>query len=74
MNTGQPLVTSKAVVNYLSDHAPQGVHIYTGMYIQSGIWAMGRIFACQQNASFCCQKDCTSSRSVSMHSYLSYDA
>ena len=31
------------------------------------------IFDGQQNVFFCYQKDCTSSRSVSMHLYMSYD-
>ena len=38
------------------------------------MWALGRIFGRHQNASFCYDKDLTRSRSVSVHSDLTYDA
>ena len=39
-----------------------------------GIWTLGRILFNYKKHLCCYQKDRTSSRSVSMHSYLSYDA
>ena len=43
-------------------------------FIICGIWALGGIFGQHQNVFFCYQKDRTGSRSVYVHSDLTYDA
>ena len=74
MDTGQPLVISKGMLNYLHDHR-KVYYTYIGMYIQRYMhyymWHMGTawgefLFDSKTRLS-CYQKDSTSSWSVSVH-------
>ena len=67
------MVTSKEISNCLGDHPRRNTLIYESIY-KVYILEIGGNFGRHQNASFCYQKVATRSRSVSVHSNLSYDA
>ena len=72
--TGQPLVTSTVMSNNLSDHH-KAYYTHIEMYIQmynATYVPYGHLREClisNKTYHFCYQKDCISSRSVSVHSY-----
>ena len=67
------MVTSKELSNCLGDHPRCNTLIYESTYKVYTL-AIGGNFGRHQNATFCYQKVATRSRSVSVHSYSSYDA
>ena len=67
------MVTSKEISNCLGDHPRRNTRIYESTYKVYTL-AIGGNFGRHQNATFCYQKVATRSRSVSVHSDLSYDA
>ena len=78
IDTGQPLVTSNVMSNHLSYHH-KAYYTYIEMYIQ--MYNIMCHMDTSENFSSATkpmfinyQKDRISSRSVSVHSYLSYDA
>ena len=66
-------MTSKEISNCLGDHPRRNTLIYESKY-KVYILAIGGNFGPHQNETFCYQKVATRSRSVSVHSDLSYDA
>ena len=67
------MVTSKEISNCLGDHPRRNTRIYESTYKVYTL-AIGGNFGRHQNATFCYQKVATRSRSVSVHSDLTYDA
>ena len=67
------MVTSKEITNCLGDHPRRNTLIYEYTYKVYTL-AIGGNFGRHQNATFCYQKVATRTRSVSVHSDLSYDA
>ena len=67
------MVTSKEISNCLGDHPRRNKLIYESTYKVYTL-AIGGNFGRHQNATFCYQKVATRSRSVSVHSDLTYDA
>ena len=67
------MVTSKEISNCLGDHPRRNILIYESTYRLYTL-AIGRNFGRHQNPTFCYQKVATRSRSVSVHSDLTYDA
>ena len=66
-------MTSKEILNCLGDHPRRNTLIYESTYKVYTL-AIGGNFGRHQNATFCYQKVATRSRSVSVHSDLTYDA
>ena len=68
-------MTSKEISNCLGDHPRRNTRIilYESTFKVYTL-AIGGNFGRHQNATFCYQKVATRSRSVSVHSDLSYDA
>ena len=79
MDTGQPLVTSNECqitcvittrhVTLISECTYKSIYII----IYVAYWHWGEFLVNIKMHLFCYQKDCTRSRSVSVHSYLTYD-
>ena len=67
------MLTSKEISNCLGDHPRSNTLIYESTYKVYTL-AIGGNFGRHQNATFCYQKVATRSRSVSVHSDLTYDA
>ena len=67
------MVTSKEISNCLGDHPRRNTLIYESIYKVYTL-AIGGNCGRHQNAPFCYQKVATRSRSVSVHSDLTYDA
>ena len=67
------MVTSKEISNCSGDHPRRNTLIYESTYKVYTL-AIGGNFGRHQNATFCYQKVATRTRSVSVHSDLSYDA
>ena len=66
-------MTSKEISNCLGDHPRRNTLIYEYTYKVYTL-AIGGNFGRHQNATFCYQKVAIRTRSVSVHSDLSYDA
>ena len=66
-------MTIKEISNCLGDHPRRNTLIYESIFKVYTL-AIGGNFGQHQNATFCYQKVATRSRSVSVHSDLSYDA
>ena len=66
-------MTSKEISNCLGDHPTRNTLIYESTYKVYTL-AIGGNFGRHQNATFCYQKVATRTRSVSVHSDLTYDA
>ena len=73
MGTEQPLVTSNVVSNHLSNHH-KAYYTYIEMYTQKYRCHWGEFLISNKMYYACYQKDCTTTRSVSVHLYLRYDA
>ena len=66
-------MTRKEISNCLGDHPMRNTLIYESTYKVYTL-AIGGNFGRHQNATFCYQNVATRTRSVSVHSDLSYDA
>ena len=66
-------MTRKEISNCLGDHPRRNTLIYESTYKVYTL-AIGGNFGRHQNATFCYQKVAIRTRSVSVHSDLSYDA